>query len=173
MTQRLVSREVMSMNCGRAPPRKRYGKAPYWTRLTTAVLRELLIGVHSTPETRNTTTRGKLLRRAGLGKNFVELIKGGGEPCRGRQSDDFVSRQAQVLGDQTKELGQSIIQGAKRQGPRCGRRRNHREGSPREGFGRADVNSRYGAGRACSHSSGGLSRPRHRPRRLAFAAPSA
>src|SRR5260221_14666906 len=50
----------MSMNCGRAPPRKRYGKAPYWTRLTTAVLRELLIGVHSTPETRNTTTRGKI-----------------------------------------------------------------------------------------------------------------
>jgi len=29
MTQRRVSREVMSMNCGREPPRNRYGKAPY------------------------------------------------------------------------------------------------------------------------------------------------
>jgi hypothetical protein len=29
MTQRRVSPEVTSMNCGREPPRNRYGKAPY------------------------------------------------------------------------------------------------------------------------------------------------
>jgi hypothetical protein len=29
ITQRRVSREVMSMNCGREPSRHRYGKAPY------------------------------------------------------------------------------------------------------------------------------------------------